>query len=90
MNANYETEQADLREDFENLQKEISQNEENGVNLERFISIVEKYSHLEKLTVEIANELVERILVHPAQGRGKTATRKIEVYYNFIGKIKNE
>ena len=87
MNANYEKEQNELREAFEELQKEILRNEENGVNLEKFVSMVENYSKIDKLTVEIANDLVDRIVVHPAQGRGKNALRKIEITYNFIGKM---
>ena len=87
MNANYEKEQNELREAFEELQKEILRNEENDVNLEKFVSMVENYSKIDKLTVEIANDLVDRIVVHPAQGRGKNALRKIEIAYNFIGKM---
>lgn len=49
--------------------------------------MVENYSKINKLTVEIANDLMDRIVVHPAKGRGKNATRKIEIAYNFIGKM---
>lgn len=63
---------ASLEEKFQfQADKEIRKNDENGVNLEKFISAVEKYSHLERLSVEIANELVDKIMIHLAQGRGK-------------------
>lgn len=46
---------------------------------------VKKYSEIDELTPTIVNELIEKIVVHQAQGTGKNKTQQLEIYYNFVG-----
>lgn len=52
LSKGYDTEQADL------------QAEKHSVNVDRFLSIVKKYTNLTELTSEILHEFVDRIIVH--------------------------
>ena len=40
-----------------------------------------------KLTPLILNELVEKIVVHQAQGVGKGRTQQLEIHYNFVNTL---
>ncbi len=46
-----------------------------------------QYTDIQELTPLILNELVERIVVHQAQGLGKNRTQELEIHYNFIGTL---
>jgi len=46
---------------------------------------VRKYADIQELTPLILNELVEKIVVHHAQGMGKSRTQQLEIHYNFVG-----
>jgi hypothetical protein len=49
--------------------------------------MVREVTEIETLTPAILNELVEKIVVHHAQGTGKTKTQRLDVYYNFVGTL---
>lgn len=57
------------------------------MNLDRFLSIVKKYTEIEKLTPTILNEFVEKIIVHaPDKSIGKRV-QQVEISYNCVGMI---
>ncbi|MBO4127026.1 recombinase family protein [Streptococcus suis] len=90
MSDNYESEQKELKNRLETLRTDIEQDELNSQNVQRFMDTISRYTKLDTLTVGIVNELVDKIVVHPSQGKGRKGFRKIELHYNFIGKIENE
>ena len=56
LSKGYDTEQADLQEEMTRLQEHIQQAEKQSVNVDRFLSIVKKYTNLTELTPEILHE----------------------------------
>jgi len=88
LSTGYEQEQSELKEKFRLLTKEITFAEEKKSNTERFLKIAEKYENLTELTPTILRELIEKILVYePIHVNGKKRIQKIQIYYNFIGRI---
>jgi len=55
--------------------------------VERFLSIVRKYTEIPELTPHILHEFVEKIVVHAATNpRSKTNRRQeVDIYYKGIG-----
>lgn len=51
---------------------------------------ISKYTELPKLTVEIVNELIDKIVIHKPTGTNHNRIIQIDIYYNFIGKLNNE
>ena len=51
---------------------------------------ISKYTELPKLTVEIVNELIDKIVIQKPTGTKRNRIIKIDIYYNFIGKLNNE
>lgn len=67
------------------LQAEIDAEDKHKHSAATFLRTVKKYTDIQELTPLILNELVEKIVVHQAQGVGKNRTQKLEIHYNFIG-----
>lgn len=82
----YEREQDELRQSVRSLTEEISKQEEQSSNLERFISKVHKYFDLEELTPTILNDLVKRVYVHaPQKDENGKRTQDIDIHYDLVG-----
>ena len=55
-------------------------------DVNEFLSIVQRYTSIKELTPAIANEFIDRIIVHePEKKRGNARTQKIEIIYNGVG-----
>ena len=92
LSADYEQEQAELKERIAALQDELAKAQEATANVEKFLNVVRKYTSFEELTPTILREFVEKIVVHEAvaldgKRRGKLRTQSIEIYYTFVGMV---
>ena len=67
------------------LQVEIEAVEKSKQSAGSFLRTVRRYTDITELTPNIVNELVEKIVVHQAQGTGKDRTQELEIHYNFVG-----
>jgi hypothetical protein len=87
LSGGYEAEQNDLQEKIAILQAELTGQEEQAMNLDRFLAIVKKYTGIKELTPTILNEFVEKIIVHaPDKSTGKRV-QQVEISYNCVGMI---
>ena len=92
LSADYEQEQAELKERIAVLQAEQNKAQEAAANAEKFLSVVRKYTSFQELTHTLLREFVEKIVVHEAvaldgKKRGKQRAQTIEIYYSFVGKV---
>ncbi len=92
LSADYEQEQAELKERIAVLQAEQNKAQEAAANAEKFLSVVRKYTSFQELTPTLLREFVEKIVVHEAvaldgKKRGKQRAQTIEIYYSFVGKV---
>lgn len=85
LSANYETEQAELKQIIEKLSAEISETEEQYDNVERFISKVHKYFDLQELTPSVLNDMVKRVYVHAPQTIDGKRIQEIDIVYDLVG-----
>ena len=81
----YDDEQLALKKKISALQTEIDEEKRQRHSAASFLRTVRKYTDIEELTPTILNELVEKIVVHQAQGVGKSKTQQLEIHYNFVG-----
>lgn len=92
LSADYEQEQAALKERIASLQAELDKAKDASANAGKFLEVIRRYTSFEELTPTILRELVEKIVVHEAvaldgKRRGKQRTQAIEIYYSFVGKV---
>ena len=64
------------------LRKEVELEESKSADVDRFLSVVERYTDIPELTPCILHEFVEKIIVHAASDpKGKNRTQEIDIYY---------
>jgi hypothetical protein len=85
LSADYEREQNDLQDKLLRLDEEITQQEEQAENIDRFIGKVRKYLNLQELTPTILNEMVKAVYVHAPDKSNGHRVQDIDISYDFIG-----
>jgi len=87
LSQGYEQEQADLTADTKTLAERIAAQEQQTLDLNRFLTQVRKHTCVSELTPIMLSELVERIEVHaPDKATGKRC-QDVDIYFNHIGLI---
>ena len=86
----YEEEQKQLQTSISDLTEKLAKQQEDKLNISKFMARISKYTELPELTVEIVNELIDKIVIHKPTGTKRNRIIQIDIYYNFIGKLNNE
>ena len=90
LSQSYEEEQKQLQTSISDLTEKLAKEQEDSLNISKFMTRISKYTELPKLTVEIVNELIYKIVIHKPTGTKRNRIIQIDIYYNFIGKLNNE
>ena len=70
------------------LQAGIDDEESQSANVERFLTIVQRYTDIPELTPKILHEFVDKIIVHAATDpHGKNRKQEVDIYYKGIGAL---
>ena len=85
--AQYDKEQTACEERIEELKKELALIQGKPMQIDRFIKLIHKYKIPTELTEELIHAFVDKVIVHEPNGRGKSRTQEIELYFNFIGQF---
>ena len=90
LSRSYEEEQKQLQTSISDLTEKLAKQQEDSLNISKFMARISKYTKLPELTVEIVNELIDKIVIHKPTGTKRNRIIQIDIYYNFIGKLNNE
>lgn len=90
LSQSYEEEQKQLQTSISDLTEKLTKQQEDGLNISKFMARISKYTELPKLTVEIVNELIDKIVIQKPTGTKRNRIIQVDIYYNFIGKLNNE
>ncbi len=85
LSAKYSAEKEALRKRIREIQETLSELVINEDSQAYFIETVRKFMKVEKLTKTLLYELIDRIEVYNAEGRGKGRTQKVVIHYRFVG-----
>ena len=80
-----EQEQEELREKLLRLNEEITKQEEQAENIDRFIGKVRKYLDLDKLAPAILNDMVKAVYVHAPDKSKGYREQQIDISYDLVG-----
>ena len=64
LSQSYEEEQKQLQTSISDLTEKLAQQQEDSLNISKFMARISKYTELPELTVEIVNELIDKIVIH--------------------------
>ena len=90
LSQGYEEEQKQLQTSISDLTEKLAKQQEDSLNISKFMARISKYTELPKLTVEIVNELIDKIVIQKPTGTKRNRIIQVDIYYNFIGKLNNE
>ena len=90
LSQSYEEEQRQLQTSISDVTEKLAKQQEDNLNISKFMTRILKYTELPELTVEIVNELIDKIVIHKPTGTKRNRIIEIDIYYNFIGKLNNE
>ena len=90
LSQSYEEEQKQLQTSISDLTEKLAKQQEDSLNISKFMARISKYTELPKLTVEIVNELIDKIVIQKPAGTKRNRIIQVDIYYNFIGKLNNE
>ena len=84
----YNAEQRTIAEQIPILQKQIEDLKVSSTNVERFVTISNKYTDLQDLTPEILRTFIDKIVIHERTEKwAKTAEQQIDIYFRYVGCI---
>ena len=84
----YNAEQRTIAEQIPILQKQIEDLKASSTNVERFVTISNKYTDLQDLTPEILRTFIDKIVIHERTEKWvKTAEQQIDIYFRYVGCI---
>ena len=84
--AGYEAEQERLEQEIVALTRQISEAETPKQDGRQFLKALRQFTFFDTLTPEMAEALVDRIVVHERIGTRSDYQQEIEIYFKFIGK----
>lgn len=86
LSQDYEDEQSGLKAQVLLLREEIEAVESKSANVDRFLSIVDRYTEIPELTSHILHEFVEKIVIYAATDSHSKVNRRqqIDIYYKGI------
>ncbi|MCL2427430.1 MAG: DUF4368 domain-containing protein [Oscillospiraceae bacterium] len=85
LSKRYDDEHISLKKKIAIIQAELDADEKHKHTATTFLQTVRKYTGMSELNPHIVNELVEKIVIHHANGRGKSRTQQLDIHYNFVG-----
>ena len=85
LSDDYEQEQKELREKLLQLNEEITKQEEQAENIDRFIGKVQKYLDLDELTPTVLNDMVKAVYVHAPDKSKGYREQQIDISYDLVG-----
>lgn len=85
--AEYEKEQAELKQTSAAEQAELDRYDENTDRADRFLAMAKRYTDFSALTPAMLNEFVEKIVVHAPDRSSGERVQEIDIHLNFIGQF---
>ena len=90
LSADYEAEQKGLTEQVKIWREAVETFEQDKADFDSFAAIVQKYVGIRELTPTIVNEFVKKIIVHAPDKSSGHRRQKIQIIWNFVGKLKQD
>ena len=88
LSAQYEAEQAQLEQRSAELMEQMNAEQEESVNVDRFMELVDRYTDFTELTTPMLNEFIDKVIVYERRKINRYQyDQRIEIYFNFIGKL---
>ena len=83
----YDEEQAAIEVKISELEEHISEESKTQLQIDQFIALVHKYQESDEVSDAMFREMIDKIIVHEAEGVGNARTQQVDIYFNYAGQI---
>lgn len=83
----YDSEQASLETKIEEMHQALAEEKVNTVDIGHFISLIHKFKEPTEISDLMFHELIDKIVVHEAEGVGNARIQKVDIHFNYIGQV---
>ena len=83
----YEVERLELKAKIKTLRQKLSECGQCEKDRETFTSAIRRFMRMDRLTSPLLRELIDHIDVFETEGKGKSRTQRIVIYYRFVGYV---
>ena len=83
----YDDEQAAIEVKISELEERISEESKEQLKIDQFIALVHKYQERDEVSDAMFREMIDKIIVHEAEGVGNARTQQVDIYFNYAGQI---
>lgn len=87
MAEKYQSEQDEKKKQLHQLEKRLSQAEDNGECASRFFRLAKQCLYAEDLTREMTTRLIDKVIVGEKTVVDERRIQSVEIYYRFIGRL---
>ena len=87
LSVKYSAEKESLMHRIQEIHEELGTLSVSEASQKRFIKAVRKFLKIDKLTPALISELIDRIEVYEAQGKGKARMQRVVIFYRFVGEF---
>lgn len=87
LSQKYEQEQEDLKRQMLELKEKLDSIARMQTAKDDFLRAIRKFMEMQTLTPILLRELIEKIEVFPAEGKGKDRTQRVIIHYRFVGRL---
>lgn len=89
LSADYNEEQADIRDKLPILEKQIAALKNQAGGAEQFVALARKYTKITELTPEILNTMIDKIIIGERENRHskKNVKQKIRILFKGFGEL---
>lgn len=83
----YEVERLELKAKIKTVRQKLSKCRQREPERENFTSAIRRFMQMDRLTAPLLRELIDHIDVFETEGKGKSRTQRIAIYYRFVGYV---
>ena len=83
----YENEKEELKKKIFNYKIRLDELDKKVFHKEMFLNAIRKFMEMKTITAPLIRELIDHIEVHETEGEGKYKTKRIVIFYRFVGYI---
>jgi len=87
LSRGYETEQAALEEQTEEIRAELAQFDSDSFRADKFMELAQRYTDYSELSPAMLHEFVEKVIVHEADRSSGRREQRVDIYLNYIGQF---
>ena len=87
LSQGYETEQAELEQQTEDIRAELAQFDSDSFRADKFMELVKRYTDFSELTSTMLHEFVEKVVVFNGEKKNGVREQRVDIYLNYIGQF---